>query len=650
MKTLTLQKLTLRNFQNHKDLEINFENNTTIFGKNKSGKSTVFNAFTWLLYGKDSDNQADFDIKTLDSNNTPIHNLEHEVEGFFLINETELILKRIYKEKWTKKRGSEFSELTGHETLFFFNDVPVSKSEYENKLKEIVSEELLKIITSPLFFNTKMKWQDRRLLLSDIAGEVSNSDILDEIGHDDFDLVELLNSGKNLEDEKKTLSAKKKKIKDELDLIPSRLDEVSRNLPAVQDWVVIQDNINGCEKEFLQIDEQILDKSKGQSEQQTKISTIQAEKFAKEQQLTKLENELKIEQNKNVSQLKIDISVIENKQATSNNLVIEKTKSIEENLNRISILNAENDKLREDWTKENAIEFELKDSDRNCPTCNREISDLASKIESLKTAFYDYKKIKLDTIQVRGGRNNKEISAYQKENTEYQKQIDDSKKEFQELFQEKTKLNEKLALEEKNLESSSRSSTPEIEILKTEIEKIIIPEIAPVDVSELQTRKSELKQLIDSEKAKLNDKTAINKGNERIKELKTQQKNLSQEIASMEKIEMQIDNFNKAKINLIESRVNSKFELVKFKMFDQQMNGGENQICVCTVDGVPFGSVNTADKINAGIDIINVISKHYGVYSTIFVDNRESVTELIKTPSQIVSLIVSPEDIVLRIS
>ena len=494
-----------------------------------------------------------------------------------------------------------------------------------------------------------MKWQDRRLLLSDIAGEVSNSDILDEIGHDDFDLVEMLNSGKNLEDEKKTLSAKKKKIKEELDLIPSRLDEVSRSLPAVQDWEQIQAEINLKEKEFLQIDEQILDKSKGQSELQTKISTIQAEKFAKEQQLTKLENELKIEQNKNISQLKIDISVIENKQATSNNLVIEKTKSIEENLNKISVLNAENDKLRQDWNKENAIEFELKDSDRNCPTCNREISDLASKIESLKTKFYEAKRVNIHLINEKGGKNAEKIGIYNRENIEFHKQINAAKNEFKELFEEKTKLNEKLTLEQTN-NSTCPLSTPEIETLKYEIEKIIIPEITPVDVSELQTRKSELKQLIDSEKAKLSNKTVIDKGNERIKELKTQQKNLSQEIASMEKIEMQIDNFNKAKINLIESRVNSKFELVKFKMFDQQMNGGENQICVCTVDGVPFGSVNTADKINAGIDIINVISKHYGVYSTIFVDNRESVTELIKTPSQIVSLIVSPEDIVLRIS
>src|SRR5690606_25956670 len=149
-----------------------------IYGDNAAGKTTILDAFTWLLFDKDSQNKADFAIKTLDKDGEPIHHLDHEVEGVFEINGERIELRKVYREKWTKRRGSATEEFTGHETDHYIDGVPVKKSEYTQRVAEIAQEDRFKLLTSPLFFNDHMKWQDRRELLIEIAGDVTMDDII----------------------------------------------------------------------------------------------------------------------------------------------------------------------------------------------------------------------------------------------------------------------------------------------------------------------------------------------------------------------------------------------------------------------------------------------------------------------------------------
>ena len=139
---------------------------------------------------------------------------------------------------------------------------------------------------------------------------------------------------------------------------------------------------------------------------------------------------------------------------------------------------------------------------------------------------------------------------------------------------------------------------------------------------------------------KLRDRETIANINKRIKELEDEYKTSQDELARLEGIEFTIQQFCKARIEHVESRINGMFKLVRFKMYEQQINGGEIETCEATVDGVPFSDLNNAMKINAGLDIINAICAANGIIAPIFIDNRESVSEILSTQSQIVNLVV----------
>ena len=215
MKKITLKQLVLTNFKGIKYLNIDFDPITTVIsGENGTGKTTVYDAFNFLLFGKDSSDRKDFNIKTLDKDNNPIHKLNHEVTGVFDVDESTQTFKRIYREKWVKQRGAEVAEMNGHETVFYFNDVPLSKSEYEAKVSALVSEDTMKLLTNPLYFNT-IKWEQRRKILMDIVGEISNDEMIAKIltpenAYQADELAKILKEGKSVDEWKRQLAAKRK--------------------------------------------------------------------------------------------------------------------------------------------------------------------------------------------------------------------------------------------------------------------------------------------------------------------------------------------------------------------------------------------------------------------------------------------------------
>lgn len=138
----------------------------------------------------------------------------------------------------------------------------------------------------------------------------------------------------------------------------------------------------------------------------------------------------------------------------------------------------------------------------------------------------------------------------------------------------------------------------------------------------------------------LADRERIAANNKRIAELEKEYSESQCHLAELEGLEYQLQQFSKARIEQMEGRINGMFDIVRFKMFEQQINGGEIETCEATVDGVPFADLNSAMKINAGLDIINAFCKANDVEAPIFIDNRESVCELTPVGSQVVNLIV----------
>lgn len=646
MKKITLRSLTLRNFKKIESLTINFKEQTFIHGKNGLGKTTIADAYSWLLYGKNTSDQTDFNVKTLDEFNKPIHKLEHEVQGVFIVDEKEVKLSRVLLEKWTKKKGADVEEMTGHETKYFIDDVPTSATDFKKFVSELLDESFAKTITNPLYFNARLKWNERREILSSMSGEITNDEILDAIqenGADNFDIVELLNSETNLENEKKKIAVKKRELKDKIEVIPARLDELNRMKPEEKDFDAIETEIQYKKNALKSIEDQISDRQKSVEDQQIKISEAQKKKFELENKIESIKQQNKIDFDSSLYADKARLTQIESELKELSREAETRSDKVEKNKAEILRINALNGALRADFAKVNASSFEMESGASCCPTCKQSLPNANQIEEELKSNFNRDKLKKLEDIRATGTKNNDEIKSLEAENENLLSQVPEFLTKVETLQIEEKAIREKLNV------TFEQTITPEWESLLKQISEIQIPELKTVDVSELREKKSEIEKEIESKNLELLSKFEIEKHDARKNELNEEKRVLSQELAILEKIEMQIDRFNKAKIELIESRVNSKFDLVKFKMFETQLNGGESPACECLVDGVPFNDLNTASRINAGLDIINALQKHFQILAPVFIDGRESITEIIPTKCQVVSLIVDPTKEVLTV-
>ncbi len=633
IKILNLQLL---NFKGVRSLNIDFGNITNITGDNATGKTTVFDAFTWLLFGKNSNDDKDFNIKTLDKNNQPINKLSHEVQGTIVADGREIKLRRCYREKWVKKRGSSTEEFTGHETEYYVDDVPLSQKEFQGRVDLIINDAIAKMITNPLFFNS-LKWQERRGVLEAMAGTITNEEIIS--GNKEFaDLVAQIGN-ESLVNFKKKINAQKSKIKETLETIPSRIDEVKRSYPEEQDYNALRAEIKTLEKEIAGIDEAIEDKSKvfelqfkAIQQKQTELNNLKLElsKFeaanasAKQNKLNALNNEL------NELKLKADS---ETRQINSLNAEIANKKS------QINNLDNQNAKLREDWSSENSKKLVIDEHALNCPTCGQTLPEEAkeNKVETLTKKFNEAKQNALAAIDQQGKSNKALMEKLSGDVIALEKQFN----ELTDVASENDISIDVLRLKIDQVSKQEVEPTEEIINLKKQIDAFVIPTTPTIDNNELKQKKSILQLDLNAANRKLATEEQIPKIDARIAELESQEKTMANELAQLERTEFTIAQFSKAKIETIENRINGKFKMVKFKMFEQQINGGETEACECLVNGVPYSDVNTAGKIQAGIDIINALTDHYNTYAPIWIDNRESVIKLPECKSQIINLIAT---------
>jgi len=635
VKKIVLKKLTLNNFKGTKFIEVDFNDITSIIGANRTGKTTLFDAFTWLLFGKDHLDRKEFDIKTLDSKNVPKHKLEHEVIGVLDVDGRETTLKRVYKEKWVKRRGELETEFTGHETLFYVDEVPLQAKEYKEKVETIMDEELFKLITSPTYFNY-ISWQKRRDILFDMIGEIKDSDIIKNLNGSSEVIENILNQELPLEEYRKKIAARKRKLKDDIEAIPTRIDEINRNIPETKNFSEIEKEIKALDDNILSIDSQIEDKGKANDEIHLKNKNIKDQIYDLQNQLQERKIKATREASDKFREYQDKIDLLNRDIQKSNDLVGDKRHEILTLKTKITEISKNNESLREQWNNINTSRLEFNDDEFICPACKRpfEADDIKAEKEAMTIRFNADKISKLEDISKKGKENSELVN-------NLEKKIGAIKNEIKE---EKTKISssEKKLNELKGIPSQGDAvitvKTDDLDEKINELESKISA-IHEVDTSELKEEKRSLIEQRDSYKKELALQDIIEKSNSRIKELEDEEKNLAQQIADIEKEEFAIDSFIKTKIETVEDKVNSKFSFVKFKMFDQQINGGETETCETLINGVPFSGANTGGQIKAGIDIINTLSQHYNIYAPVFIDNRESVTDEINCNSQTINLI-----------
>jgi len=638
MKTITLKALTLRNFKKIQNLTIEFDpSDTTIAGTNGVGKSTIFDAYTWLLYGKNSHDQQDFSIKTLDENNKVINRIEHSVTGAFDVSGESVTLARIYTEKWTKRRGFEVEELTGHTTDYFINDVPKSKSEFDGYVKIMIEDSIAKVISSPLYFNEKLKWQERREILSSMAGDTTAEDVLN-FASDELsgakELIALLDARKSLTDEKTRISAQRKKLREELEQIEPRVSELLRMAEHGVNTENVLKEITKCGQLLDAIEQQQADELKAQEVANDEVRKHNAKKFELEQQYTKLKSEAMAEHNKKQQsvlarehELKTEIQKIEFAIADWNSKASRK-------VNESQSLAREINALRDHYKQIQAQVFDEKCQDENCPTCGQQVPDYADKLEVMRGIFNIKKAQELAEINTKG-----------KALNEQQRQLGEQcpAHELEALKAELATKQTYLAEFQKSIAIDQFVDTAEMTELLGQIVAFLPMQPKQASNTELTEKRKEIQTQLDALKLELAKVQQAEQVQWRIVELNEQRKKLAQEIATLEKLEFQIEAYQRAEIMLIESKVNSKFALVKWKMFDEQLNGGLAPTCEAIVNGTPYNDLNTASKINAGLDVINALNYHFNVFAPVFIDQRESIVTLQPTDCQVISLVVNDE-------
>jgi DNA repair exonuclease SbcCD ATPase subunit len=652
---MRLKTLQLSNFKGIKSLVLDAEGgDVAIYGDNATGKTTIADGLCWLLFDKDYSGNAQFEIKTLQADGEPIHQLQHEVEGVFDCGGKNITMKKVYTEKWTKKRGSSHSEFSGHSTDHFIDEVPVQKKDYSAKVAEIAPEEMFRLLTSPAYFASTLKWDKRREILLDVCGNVTDSDV---IASDKTlnPLLEILKD-RTQDDHLKVVKATMSKINESLKQIPIRIDEALKStntenidLPVEEaNLSAVRGVIDALKSERAKIE------AGGQSaEIKKQIAEITAvivgmETARKQAETTKLDD-LRAQEHSSVEA----ISTLAHKIITLKGEIERLSYQMKPDTARLDAQMAE---LRAEWDKINVSAYSYEE--KTCLTCGQTIPEDPDAEEK----FNDRKKRRLDEINVEGRDLKKRKEAALED---YSKAIEASTGEIDkrkaEIVETQNKIVEaEAALEKIRAEMSAPSIkvTPSEEYVKAEKDRDVLAdrlkslddgkteaEIARIDeeLVDMGERASEVEgRIAQAKEAK--------KAQARAEELRTEEKKLSKEYDRLSGELRLLDRFTEAKVSLLEDKVAAHFDLARFKLFERQINGGINPMCEVVYNGVPFGTnLNDGARINVGLDIIKTLSKHYGVTLPVIIDNAESITQLIPMDCQVIKLVVSREDKTLRI-
>ena len=655
MKRIIIKSIHMVNFRAFLDKKIEFNSNEiNIKGMNATGKSTIAIAFNWLLFGKDQFGRTDFEVKHLTESGDPLHQVDTEVSAKLLVGEDSLnmhkvALKKVFHEKWTKPKGKAIPVFSGHETLYYWNEVPVTMREYNTKIEnELCPEDLFRLLTNPLRFPT-MPWQAQRKLLFEIAGDVSDTEVASQ-KKAWAELFNKINGRKTLEEYRREIAMEKRKTKDDLDKIPARIDEVAKTIPVVEeDWAAIEKNINEKSDSIKTIDKEISDISASMEKQFEQYRSKQIEINKKRSTLQSIE----LKWQNNISDKLTNLLAKENENKI-------RIKDIDDELQRIdrSVANLDQEKqgmekdrdeLRRQYheiVKEKEVFF--LDKEFVCPTCKRPLDadDIDAKKKELM-AQYNTNKVERVNKNISQGKDlTCQIDNISKKITEYNEKVDHLKKELSGL-EELIKTGEGIiisTLDEKNKWKEACNNDPEYQKILSEIkelEKTITNVPVRVDISvqteAKETLRAEIKDLIQ----RLNNKEFFERSKKRVIELEQEQKRLAQLLADLEKTEFNISDFVRAKVGVVEEKINDMFTMVKFKMFNQQVNGELAETCEIMVDGIPWAELNNAMKINSGIDVMKTLSEYYNMYPPCWIDNAEAINEIIPMDTQTIKMYVT---------
>lgn len=634
---IVLKSLDLVHFKCFSKLHLDFhEGVNNIYGENAAGKTSVYDALTWLLFNKDSAGGARPDIKP---HHAPAGTMP-EVTAVLEVDGDPLKLRKVLREKWEKPRGSSIERYAGDTRDYYIDDVPLAENEYKRRIAELIDEQQFKLLTDVWAVTSKMHWKDRRALLAEICGLPEDRELL-ATAPQFAELNEKV--GRRTVDEFKAVLAKQRKdMNVNLNTLPVRVDECSRMVSELEslDFAAAH-----AESDRLQTERERMQGEIVKLSNNTLAAQARNERDALQVQLRELEAE-------NAAHLASQRVPVED-ETPALTAALDRAKREADRLTRTIaqerdlVLNGETrlDDYRARWRAIDAEVF----TDEHCPTCGQVFP--AERLAESRAAFAEHQKQRKDAL------------------------LEDSKMVKQGIAAAKDRL--------LTAETALKTAQDELQKAQIALDSYTPPvEVVPENLPDYDRRKGAILTLIaDADKRidRLTGDTAAEKSRletalsavtaeklthdavlakeqtladtrRRIADLQAEQRTAAAEVEQMDRLIAMCEEFTRYRVQAITESVNSRFRLTRWQLFTEQVNGGLADCCEpMDSNGTAFEGTNNAMKINIGMDIIDTLSEFYGVRVPLFVDNAESVTHLQEIGSQVVRLVVSEQDKELRI-
>lgn len=631
---ITLKKLHMENFKNAKDQTFELDHITKIKGQNASGKTTIVDAFMWCLFNKDSKGNTDFGIRPLDAAGNKVDHVEIKVDLLLDVDGREYQITKVQKQNWVKKRGNLEATLQGNVNSYEIDGVPKKEKDFKAFVSEIIDEDLFQLLTNPSTF-VNMAWKDQRTELLKMVPEVNN-DMVIASNPDAFSELNLALSLHTPEDlqakSKKALSEYKKKQVE----IPARIDEVKKSMTDI-DVAELELQRNILKEQIAEVEKSEEDMIAQYEQHQKETDNLMDMKFKlsdMERNANKENNTAKRKYEEQIADFDTDISSFKRKDEVYQ-------QNITDANGTISAYEKKRQDLLNDWKEENAKTYidtlQFDESSLTCPMCGQSYPN--DKIEQIKADFKQ-KKIAIK-------------AKWEKDHNDTLERIVADGNRYKTLIEQmQGRLKDakaKLAMEQENLQSA--------EVEKKKIEDVLSSLPDKIDISDTEEYKKIASQIEEKEKvlktansgAEMRQQLRVKKNGlkeellivekqiasadnsakeERIEELETKMREIAQSVADEEKMLYMLEQFMKAKMQIIEKMINEKFEEVNWKLFKKQENGAIVECCECTYKGVGINKdLNNGHKIVSGLDIIRTLSRMHDVYAPIFVDNAEAVND-----------------------
>ena len=653
---MRLNKISLEHFKGVDSLEVVLNGeNATISGANGAGKTTIADAYAWVIFGKSfTGEMLEPEIKRRDVKTGLCPNdggIVHAAEVEMQLDSGEVMtLRKEYMEQWQKKRGAAESEFRGHTTNYYINDAPMSKKTYESKVAEIIPEDVGRLLSIPLHFCHNVKWQDRRKLLMELAKDALDAGILDDNEYKEFSPVMDALKNKSIDEYRATLKAQMKKVNEEIKTIPARIDEITAFDFAATDGLsknALEDEVKALSAKLKQARDEMakLENGGANFERNKKLMEIEAAQWKIINELEKEYTRKKNEAESVVRGCKSEIARIE----AENGQRLEKLDRL---YKCIETAEKQAQTLRIEWAEENAKESHIELSN-TCPTCGQELP--AEQIEKAKekaiAGFNMRKAEKLREIGAKGKRIMEQKANDEDSAHEVELGINEADTRIAELETKLEKARDLMSEEKPDFKQNDEWRALNLQRLDIE-QRISIASSENKDVQKLENAISEMESKISRYNEKLAVFTQMEQVEKRKQELLSREKELGQKYSELERDLDLAERYMRRKVELTEDAINSHFQHVHWTMFRIQVNGGIEECCDATIDGVPVGAgLNTGGEMKAALDILNVLSGHYGLRLPVIIDNAERYTSgsIIPVDNQIIRLSVQEGQKVLTV-